>query len=126
MIEKADKIYEYRFKFIEEINKNIADIYKKITGLDGLTVKYENTLGLDSYDKEKIKETYLKKLKKHLNQEMMRGISLIGTHRDDFTFYLDNVDMKVYSSQGQQRMAIIAFKISELSYYKKIISQTFV
>ena len=121
MIEKADKIYEYRFKFIEEINKNIADIYKKITGLDGLTVKYENTLGLDSYDKEKIKETYLKKLKKHLNQEMMQGISLIGPHRDDFTFYLDNVDMKVYSSQGQQRMAIIAFKISELSYYKKII-----
>ena len=121
MIEKADKIYEYRFKFIEEINKNIADIYKKITGLDGLTIKYENTLGLDSYDKEKIKETYLKKLKKHLNQEMMQGISLIGPHRDDFTFYLDNVDMKVYSSQGQQRMAIIAFKISELSYYKKII-----
>ncbi len=121
MIEKADKIYEYRFKFIEEINKNIADIYKKITGLDGLTIKYDNTLGLDSYDKEKIKETYLKKLKKHLNQEMMQGISLIGPHRDDFTFYLDNVDMKVYSSQGQQRMAIIAFKISELSYYKKII-----
>ena len=121
MIEKADKIYEYRFKFIEEINKNIADIYKKITGLAGLTIKYDNTLGLDSYDKEKIKETYLKKLKKHLNQEMMQGISLIGPHRDDFTFYLDNVDMKVYSSQGQQRMAIIAFKISELSYYKKII-----
>ena len=121
MIEKADKIYEYRFKFIEEINKNIADIYKKITGLDGLTIKYDNTLGLDNYDKEKIKETYLKKLKKHLNQEMMQGISLIGPHRDDFTFYLDNVDMKVYSSQGQQRMAIIAFKISELSYYKKII-----
>lgn len=121
MIEKADKIYEYRFKFIEEINKNIGDIYKKITGLDGLIIKYENTLGLDSYDKDKIKETYIKKLKKHLNQEMMQGMTLVGPHRDDFTFYLDNVDMKVYSSQGQQRMAIIAFKISELSYYKKII-----
>ena len=121
MIEKADKIYEYRFAFIEEINKNIADIYKKITGLDGLTIKYENTLGLDCYDKDKLKDTYLKKLKKHLNQEMMQGMTLVGPHRDDFTFYLDNVDMKVYSSQGQQRMAIIAFKISELNYYKKII-----
>ena len=121
MIEKADKIYEYRFAFIEEINKKIADIYKKITGLDGLTIKYENTLGLDCYDKDKLKDTYLKKLKKHLNQEMMQGMTLVGPHRDDFTFYLDNVDMKVYSSQGQQRMAIIAFKISELNYYKKII-----
>ena len=121
MIEKADKIYEYRFAFIEEINKNISDIYKKITGLDGLTIKYENTLGLDSYDKDKVKDTYLKKLKKHLNQEMMQGMTLVGPHRDDFTFYLNNVDMKVYSSQGQQRMAIIAFKISELNYYKKVI-----
>ncbi len=121
MIEKADKIYEYRFAFIEEINKSISDIYKKITGLDGLTIKYENTLGLDCYDKDKVRDTYLKKLKKHLNQEMMQGMTLVGPHRDDFTFYLNDVDMKVYSSQGQQRMAIIAFKISELSYYKKII-----
>ena len=121
MIEKADKIYEYRFKFIEEINKEINGIYKKITGLEGLTIKYDNTLGLDGYDKDKLRETYLKKLKKHLNQEMMQGISLVGPHRDDFTFYLDNIDMKIYSSQGQQRTAIIAFKISELAYYKKII-----
>ena len=121
MIEKADKIYEYRFKFIEEINIEINGIYKKITGLEGLTIKYDNTLGLDVYDKDKLRETYLKKLKKHLNQEMMQGISLVGPHRDDFTFYLDNIDMKIYSSQGQQRTAIIAFKISELAYYKKII-----
>ena len=121
MIEKADKIYEYRFRFIEEINKNIADIYKKITGLDGLTIKYENTLGLDFFNKEEFKDIYLKKLKKHLNQEMMQGMTLTGPHRDDFTFYLNDVDMKVFASQGQQRMAIIAFKISELNYYKKII-----
>ena len=121
MIEKADKIYEYRFAFIEEINKSISDIYKKITGLEGLTIKYENTLGLEYYDKEKVRETYLKKLKKHLNQEMMQGMTLVGPHRDDFTFFLNNVDLKVYSSQGQQRMDIIAFKISELNYYKKII-----
>ena len=121
MIEKAEKIYEYRFKFIEEINNNIDDIYKKITGLDGLTIKYENTLGLASFNKEEFKDIYLKKLKKHLNQEMMQGMTLVGPHRDDFTFYLNNIDMKIYSSQGQQRMAIIAFKISELNYYKKII-----
>ena len=121
MIEKAEKIYEYRFKFIAEINSNIDDVYKKITGLDGLTIKYENTLGLESFNKEEFKEIYLKKLKKHLNQEMMQGMTLVGPHRDDFTFYLNNIDMKIYSSQGQQRMAIIAFKISELNYYKKII-----
>ena len=56
MIEKADKIYEYRFKFIEEINKEINGIYKKITGLEGLTIKYDNTLGLDGYDKDNAEE----------------------------------------------------------------------
>ena len=121
LIESADKIYEYRFNYLDEINEYLPTIYKKITGIDGLTIKYENTLGLDKYDKDKVIENFKKKFKKNLNQEMMQGMTLTGPHRDDFTFYLNDVDMKVFASQGQQRMAIIALRISELNYYKKVI-----
>ncbi len=121
LIEAADKIYEYRFNYLKEINSLIPSIFKKITGLSGLTIKYDNTLGILEYDKEKIRNAFLKKFKKNLNQEMMQGQTLVGPHRDDFSFYLNDVDMKVFASQGQQRMAIIAFKISELNYYKKVL-----
>ncbi|MBP5684653.1 MAG: DNA replication/repair protein RecF [Bacilli bacterium] len=121
LIESADKIYEYRFRYLKEINSYIPSIYKKITGLDGLVIKYENTLGIEEYDREEIRKVFLKKFKKNLNQEMIQGMTLTGPHRDDFSFYLNDVDMKLFASQGQQRMAIIAFKISELNFYKKIL-----
>ena len=50
----------------------------------------------------------------------MLGNTLSGPHRDDFKFILNGMDMKLYSSQGQQRLAIIAFKIAELYIFKRI------
>ena len=121
LIEAADKIYEYRFNFLDEINSYLPTIFKKITGLDGLIIKYESSIGVNTYDKDKIRDAFIKKFKKNLNQEMMQGMTLVGPHRDDFSFYLNDIDMKLFASQGQQRMSIIAFKISELNFYKKII-----
>lgn len=121
LIEKADKIYAYRFLFLEEINKNINTIYKKITGLENLSIKYDNNLNLNRYSKEEIYNKFKQKFKKYLNQELMQGITLTGPHRDDFIFLLNGMDMKNYASQGQQRMAIIAFKICELYVFKKVL-----
>lgn len=121
LIEKADKIYSYRFTFLEKINKYLPNVYKKITGLDGLVIQYDNSLGLDKYDSDIIKKKFGDKFKRNLHHELMQGITLTGPHRDDFLFSLDGMDMKNYASQGQQRMAIIAFKICELFIFKDIL-----
>jgi len=121
LIEKADKIYSYRFTFLEKINKYLPNVYKKITGLDGLIIQYDNSLGLEKYDSDTIKKKFGDKFKRNLHHELMQGITLTGPHRDDFLFSLDGMDMKNYASQGQQRMAIIAFKICELFIFKDIL-----
>lgn len=121
IVEKADKIYSYRFTFLENINKYLPNIYKKITGLEGLIVQYDNSLGLDKYNADTIKKKFYDKFKRNLHQELMQGITLTGPHRDDFLFSLNGMDMKNYASQGQQRMAIIAFKICELYIFKDIL-----
>ena len=121
LIEKADKIYSYRFAFLEKINKYLPNVYKKITGLDGLVIQYDNSLGLEKYDSDIIKKKFGDKFKRNLHHELMQGITLTGPHRDDFLFSLDGMDMKNYASQGQQRMAIIAFKICELFIFKDIL-----
>lgn len=121
LIEKADKIYNYRFNFLEKISKYLSNVYKKITGLDGLFIQYENSLGLEKYDSDIIKNKFREKFKRNLRQELMQGITLTGPHRDDLIFSLNGMEMKSYASQGQQRMAIIAFKICELYIFKDIL-----
>lgn len=120
LIEKAIKIYEFRFKFVEEINSLIENIFYKITGLKSLKIYFDNSLGMGNFDESLIKRTMNDKFKKNYNQELMLGNTLNGPHRDDFKFMLNDMDMKLYASQGQQRLAIIAFKIAELFIFKRI------
>jgi len=120
LIEKAIKNYEFRFKFVEEINSLIENIFYKITGLKSLKIYFDNSLGMGNFDESLIKKTMNDKFKKNYNQELMLGNTLNGPHRDDFKFILNDMDMKLYASQGQQRLAIIAFKIAELFIFKRI------
>ncbi len=123
LIEKATKIYEYRFSFIEKINEYLPIIYKKITGLSNLHIEFNNSIGLEKFDSFEIENVFQKKLKKNFNAELMQGMTLTGPHRDDFSFILNDMDMKSYASQGQQRMAVIALKISEIYLFKEILGE---
>lgn len=49
---------------------------------------------------------------------MQQGNTLYGPHRDDFTFYIGEDNVKVFSSQGGQRLAVIAFKLAEIQIFK--------
>lgn len=119
MIEKAIKIYEYRYDFFEKINNLLPKIFKKLSGLDNLKIKYETNVDLNEFDLDKIRKNYESKINKNFKVELMQGVTLIGPHRDDFSFDLDGMDMKNFASQGQQRLAVIALKIAEIYLYKE-------
>ena len=57
-------------------------------------------------------------MKENYNLELKLGITLTGPHRDDFSFSLNNNDLKIYGSQGQQRSAVIALKLAEIPIFK--------
>lgn len=123
MINKALKIYEFRYNFLDKVNKFLPVIFKKITGLKDLKIIYNNSFHQDNYNKEEIKKKMTLKLKRNINVELMQGMTLIGPHRDDFSFILNGKDMKIFSSQGQQRMAVIALKISEIFIFKEELGE---
>lgn len=54
-------------------------------------------------------------------REIQAAVSLVGPHRDDFIFYLGEKDLAKYGSRGEQRTAVLDLKITELSYFEKII-----
>jgi len=120
MIDVSVKIYYFRFFYISEINKILPSIYKKLSGNSELLIDYQNSLGISEYDELKIREIMQTKYKKNLYKEMMQGMTLIGIHRDDLQLLINQTDSKIYASEGQQRLIVIAYKIAELMVYKKI------
>lgn len=121
LIDRAVKIYKYRFDFVKLINENITEIYKNISDIDDLKIKYVNSLYLDNFDEDNIKNLLFKKFKSNLSRELQQGNTLYGPHRDDFSFLINEEEVRIFASQGCQRLAIIAFKLAEIEiFYQKI------
>ena len=52
-------------------------------------------------------------------EEIARGQSLLGPHRDDLIFYENGIDLRTYGSQGQQRTAILSMKMAAIDAYEQ-------
>jgi DNA replication and repair protein RecF len=61
-----------------------------------------------------IESALMQLLTERIEDEIKRGICLVGPHRDDIQFFLDGFSAEVYASQGQQRSVVLALKLSEL------------
>jgi DNA replication and repair protein RecF len=114
LIERAILIMNYRKLFVEKINSNISNIYYKIMKQEGLRVEY--LPNLPSYDRNDLISFY----RDNFVNEIAQKITLFGPHRDDFSFYLFDDDVKIYGSQGQQRVTILALKLSEIAIFKEV------
>ncbi len=62
-----------------------------------------------------IRQTFMEYLQQAHREEIRRGITLVGAHRDDFLFLVDGIDMNLYGSRGQQRTAALSAKLAEVT-----------
>lgn len=107
LAEYAEKVFEYRFEFIEKIKEKIKDVHNIITENNEIIKIIYNS----DFDN---KENFIKKLKNNRKLDIMKGYTTKGVHKDDFDMYINNQLINVYGSQGQHRTAILSLKMSEL------------
>lgn len=106
-------IYE-RVLYIEEISKIARRIHGEITlGKEILDISYEPSFKLGDTINE-IKLNYMKALEESLDTDLRNMSTNRGPHRDDMKLVLNDRDLRVYGSQGQQRTAVLSIKLSEV------------
>ena len=119
LIEKAIVIYQKRKEYIDFININIDKNYSEISNDSGLSIKYVPNIEFDDYEYETIRKKMKHIYKKNYMKELNYGMTVYGPHRDDFYFIYNDKDLKYYGSQGQQKVAILSFKLSEIPIFKE-------
>lgn len=117
LIDKSIIICQLRKKYFEEINKYCEKIYKKISGYDNFRLIYKPNIDIEQEDLKIYLIDYFRKI---YNDEIKLGTTLIGPHKDDYYFELNGINLKEYGSQGQQRMAILTLKLSEIEIFKDL------
>lgn len=116
LVSYGSKIIERRSIFAGQLCEIINEIHSKLSGgKEKLTVKYEPDVYIENFE-EKMKENQEKDIKSKTTST--------GPHRDDFSFIVNDIDIRKYGSQGQQRTAALSLKLSEIELVKKITKDT--
>ncbi|MCR5419875.1 MAG: DNA replication/repair protein RecF [Lachnospiraceae bacterium] len=116
LISIGNKIIERRKLFTDQLNEIIFDIHKNISGSsENLKIIYDPNIEIEGYED---------KLKKHRESDIRYKLTSVGPHRDDFIFNINNIDIKKYGSQGQQRTAALSLKLGEIKLVEKIACST--
>ena len=110
LISLNKEIYLYRKKFVNEINKYLADVFKEVSLTnEKLKIEYESFLNNQNENIENFLKNEFENIKE---EEFKRKQTLIGIHKDDFKIYIDEKDVSLYGSQGENRISIISLILS--------------
>jgi len=125
-IQAAVSVIRKRFEFMELLQKWAEPIHFGISrGLEKLEVRYNPVSGLEQNATFEQMEDYLRqKLHAGKAQELARGVTLTGPHRDDMQFFVNGYDIQTYGSQGQQRTTALSLKLAEIELIKQEVGES--
>lgn len=113
LLSYGKQIIERRSQFISQLNEIIYNIHKKLSGdKEELVIVYEPEVEAEQFEK---------KLEANRDRDIRLKMTSVGPHRDDFSFYINGVDIRKYGSQGQQRTAALSLKLAEIEIVKRVV-----
>lgn len=110
----GSNIIYLRKKFLKEIEKIAQEKHSTISGEEKLTIAYDCNFIEKETEVDEISEKFKKKLEEKKKEEIQRGQALVGPHRDDIVFNINQKEATKYASQGQQRTIVLSLKLAEL------------
>ncbi len=128
------QIIQWRIEAVQQIERLAARVHNELThGREVLRLNYQ-----PSYDPlppismklttdtdrsavkaDDIRKGFLIRLKEIRSEEIARGVTTIGPHRDELRFLANGIDLGDYGSRGQIRTTLLALKLAEVNWMKE-------
>ncbi len=113
IVDNGRRILDWRHETLEAMAGPLLDAHREIAPEEtGLTVRYVSNV--QPGPGETNEAALRRRLRETSDKEVWNGATLVGPHRDDFTFESDGRELTEFASRGQQRTAILALKLAEL------------
>jgi DNA replication and repair protein RecF len=133
----GSQIILWRIEAVQQIERLASRVHHELThGSEILRLAYEpafdplpkpnGQLGLkidtvvdrSGLDLKDIQDGFLTRLRELRTEEIHRGVTTIGPHRDELRFLANNIDLGNYGSRGQVRTTLLALKLAEVNWMK--------
>jgi DNA replication and repair protein RecF len=124
MVEWGVLVLRQRLTMLGELDQRVGAIFRELAGTpEVLQVVYRSTAGEVAIEPDRLSASFRDRQERLASREIDQAVSLVGPHRDDFTFVLDGVDLNRFGSRGQQRLAVLALKLAEADWMRAEIGE---
>lgn len=129
------QLIQARIRAVQELERIAARVHRELTnGNEVLRLSYqpaydplprapsqlafslEAAVDRSGISQEQIRKGFHESLAKLRTEEIARGVTTIGPHRDELRFLVNGIDLGAYGSRGQVRTAMLAMKIAEVDW----------
>lgn len=129
LVSAAAIVVSERATYVSTLGNLAREHFARLTGIDSLEIAYQahRLAGFDDFqafgsqsehDLTRFQQVVAAQFSRVLGdaraEELRRGVTAVGPHRDDLVFRLDGVDLGRFGSRGQQRLALVAAKLAEV------------
>ena len=134
LVAAATIVLSERAVYVAGLNDLAREHFGRLTGLDSLEIIYQPQRlpaidGLpvaatrNDLELTRLQQSLAAQLSRTLNEvraeELRRGVTAVGPHRDDLSFRVEGVDLGKFGSRGQQRLALVATKLAEVDLLQR-------
>ena len=125
MLEWGVLVLRQRLRMLGQVDERVGAIFRELAGTpETLQVVYRSTAcEVATAEPDALAASFRERQARLASREIDQAVSLVGPHRDDFTFVLDGVDLNRYGSRGQQRLAVLALKLAEADWMRAEIGE---
>jgi DNA replication and repair protein RecF len=124
LIEHGAHMVHRRRQFVRHLEELARPIHARLTeGEEQLGLTYECSFPLPEGDAAAVRAAFAQALQEARPEELRRGVSVVGPHRDDLLFAINDRDVRVFGSQGQQRTAALSTRLAEIEVIRELTEE---
>lgn len=116
LIETGAQVIQRRITYLDRLSAVARDMHDTLSsGKEVLELSYQGR----AHDADEMAAL----LRAARHEDMRRGTTSIGPHRDDYRIRLNGRDAKAFASQGQQRTIALSLKLAEIEVMRSILGE---
>jgi len=138
LAEHGSRIIAARILALQELESSASGIHLKLTSDSELlrviyqpsydplpihpgqpSLQIKTPVDRSSFSQQEIRDGFQKQLAAQRNEEIRRGVTIIGPHRDELRLTANGMDLGDFGSRGQVRTALLAIKLAEVDWMQK-------
>lgn len=121
----AATLLHHRLNLFTRLSSLVSEVYADVASGEALACRYVSSVaGAEAgMGRDQLRDLMLRRMEESRDDDLRRGQTLVGPHRDDISFEIEGRDARAFGSQGQQRTVALAWKMAEVRLCEDLLGE---